>query len=211
MNNLPNKKTSQIQYAIFDVGQVIYPFSLNPLVSLLQSQTTTLELYQNSANPLHYNYNPYMKGELTTEEFIKDLCRFCHVVYTPDIASSLNEALHQGCGERFTETQEAITFLKQHNITICLLSNALPILSDTGKGIAAPEHTFTSYKLGLLKPDYRIYEAVKNTLNVPYSHLLFIDDKAKNVTAAHELGIHGIVFNRTTILSEIKSILLSEK
>ena len=152
-----------------------------------------------------------MKGELTTEEFIKDLCLFCHVEHTPNIASSINNALHQGCGERFTETKEAITFLRQHKITICLLSNALPILSDTGKGIAKPEHTFTSYKLGLLKPNYRIYEAVKNTLNVPYTHLLFIDDKSKNVTAAQELGIKGIIFNRATILSEIKSILLSEK
>lgn len=211
MNNTLTKNTSKIQYAIFDVGQVIYPFSLNPLKEFLQKHTSAIELYENGANPLHYNYNPYMKGELTTEEFIKDLCLFCHVEHTPNIASSINEALHQGCGKFFTETQEAITFLKQHHIIICLLSNALPILSDTGKGIAAPEYTFTSYKLGLLKPDYQIYEAVRNTLNVPYSHLLFIDDKSKNVTAAQELGIHGIVFNRTTILSEIKSILLSEK
>ncbi len=208
MNNTIAPNTSKIQYAIFDVGQVIYPFTLNPLKELLQTKTYALEEYQNNANPLHYNYNPYMKGEQTTEEFIKDLCLFCHVEYTPSIADSINQALHQGCGERFTETKEAITFLRQHKITICLLSNALPILSDTGKGIAKPEHTFTSYKLGLLKPNYRIYEAVKNTLNVPYTHLLFIDDKSKNVTAAQELGINGIIFNRATILADIKSILL---
>ena len=208
MNNLPDNSAPLIEYAIFDVGQVIYPFSLNPLKEILQTKTYALEEYQKHVNPLHYNYNSYMKGELTTEEFIKDLCHFCHVEYTPSIADSINQALHRGCGERFAETQEAITFLRQHNITICLLSNALPILSDTGKRIAAPEHTFTSYKLGLLKPDYRIYEAVRNTLNVPYAHLLFIDDKAQNVTAAQELGIHGIVFNRATILADIKSILL---
>lgn len=84
MNNLPDTQVPTIQYAIFDVGQVIYPFSLNPLKELLEKLTTSPSLYENNANPLHYNYNPYMKGEMNKEEFAKDLCTFCHF-HTPSL------------------------------------------------------------------------------------------------------------------------------
>ena len=42
---------------------------------------------------------------------------------------------------------EVICELKKNNIEICLLSNALPLLADTGNDITKPEHSFTSYKL----------------------------------------------------------------
>ena len=211
MNNLPNTQVPTIQYVIFDVGQVIYPFSLNPLKVLLEKLTDSPSLYENNANPLHYNYNPYMKGEMNEEEFAKDLCTFCHVPYTKPLAQDIQKALREGCGPRYEETTNAINYLKQRGLTICILSNALPTLKDTVAGITTPQYIFTSYQLGLLKPDSLIYERVRSALDVAYSNLLFIDDKTKNIEAAQKLGIHGIIYNRNTILDDIKSVLQVEE
>lgn len=198
---------SQIKYAIFDVGQVIYPFSLNPLCELMKKHTSEPELYNNKHSPKEYDYNPYMKGELSDIEFAKELCFFCRVPFSDEMLKKINQSLHDGCGERFAETKKAMDILKKHNIKICLLSNALPILADTGIDIAKPEYSFTSYKLGLLKPDPLIYQTVQQKLNVDFNQIIFIDDKEKNVISAQNLGIHGIVYKKETIIANINSLL----
>ena len=194
-----------IKFAIFDVGQVIYPFSLKPLVSLMQQKTTEPKVFINNHTPFQYDYKPYMKGNLTNEEFAKELCFFCRVPYTKDTLAEINKALHLGCGPRFAETQNAIKQLRANNIEIGLLSNALPILADTGTDIAKQEYCFTSYDLKLLKPDTNIFLKVQQKLDVPFNQILFIDDKEENVKSAQSLGINGIVFDKRNILKEINS------
>lgn len=170
----------------------------------MEKHTTEPEIYKNHT-PKHYDYKPYMKGKITTKEFIKELCFFCRVKYDKDILKKINQALHQGCSKYNQETLKAMGLLRKNGIEICLLSNALPILSDTGIKFAKPQYIFTSYNLGLLKPDIAIYQAIQQELNVPYNELLFIDDKEKNVTSAKSLGINGIIFNKNTILKEMMS------
>ena len=198
---------SQIKYAIFDVGQVIYPYSLNPLCELMKKHTSEPEIYNNKHSPNEYDYKPYMRGELSDIEFAKELCFFCRVPYSDEMFQKINQSLHDGCGERFAETKKAMDILKKHNIEICLLSNALPILADTGIDITKPEYSFTSYKLGLLKPDPLIYQTVQQKLNVGFNQIIFIDDKEKNVISAQNLGIHGIVYKKETIIANINSLL----
>jgi HAD superfamily hydrolase (TIGR01509 family) len=101
--------------------------------------------------------------------------------------------------------------LKKNDIEICLLSNALPLLADTGSDIVKPEYSFTSYKLGLLKPDPLIYQTVQQKLGVEFNQLIFIDDKEKNVLSAQNLGIHGIVYKKETIIANINSLLSTPK
>lgn len=198
---------NNIKYAVFDVGQVIYPYSLNPLCELMKSHTTEPNIYTNKHSPKEYDYKPYMKGEMSDIEFAKELCFFCRVPYSDDMFQKINQALHEGCGERFAETKKAMEILRNNNIEICLLSNALPLLADTGNDITKPEHSFPSYKLGLLKPDPLIYQTIQQKLGVDFNQIIFIDDKEKNVLSAQNLGIHGIVYNKDTILANIKSLL----
>ncbi len=47
-----------------------------------------------------------------------------------------------------------------------------------------------SARLGLAKPDPAIYERALAVLGVPAAEAFFIDDQAKNVTAAAEVGLH---------------------
>ncbi len=97
-----------------------------------------------------------------------------------------------------------ISELKLKGIEVCLLSNALPNLFDTAKGLAADDKIFVSYELGLLKPDVEIYKQVLRLLRAKPEEVIFIDDKLKNVEAAKLIGINGIVFNKDTIVEDMR-------
>jgi HAD superfamily hydrolase (TIGR01509 family) len=56
------------------------------------------------------------------------------------------------------------------------------------------ERLFVSYEIGLIKPDGGIYQYVLDHVDVPAQRILFIDDLEKNIQAAREVGMHGIVF-----------------
>jgi HAD superfamily hydrolase (TIGR01509 family) len=47
---------------------------------------------------------------------------------------------------------------------------------------------------GLRKPDKRVYLEATRQLKVDPTHCIFIDDRSKNVEAAVEVGMVGIVF-----------------
>lgn len=193
----------QIKYAIFDVGNTIYPFALTPLIEYMRQETTEPHIFADNHSPRFYDYNPYMKGELTDVEFAEELCFFCRVPYHKNRLAEISTALHQGCGNRFAETIKAMHKLKQNGTEICLLSNALPLLADTGADLAKPQYAFSSYDLGLLKPNPEIFQVVMDKLHTSPEKILFIDDKKKNVTTAQKLGINGIVYTPNTILKEL--------
>lgn len=193
----------QIKYAIFDVGQTIYPFTLQPLIEYMKKETAEPEVFAHHHTPRFYDYNPYMKGEMTDAEFAEELCFFCRVPYHKNRLAEINTALHKGCGTRFPQTIKAMNILRRHKAEICLLSNALPLLADTGADIAKPELAFTSYDLGLLKPDTAIFQTVLHKLNTTPEQTLFFDDKLANVNAAQSLGMNGIVYRPETVLKEL--------
>ena len=178
-----------IKFCIFDVGQVCYPYSLEPLNQLLR------------------DYNSFMKGETDFTAFCKNLCSHCGIVYSKDIEQSVDNAMHQGVGPFYEETLETMSWLRKEGIEIGLLSNALPNLADTGQTLAAEDKIFVSYELGLLKPDKAIYQSVLAKLNAKPEEVIFIDDKRENVEAAKSLGINGIVFDRNTISRQIKTLI----
>lgn len=47
---------------------------------------------------------------------------------------------------------------------------------------------------GIAKPDPAIYRLAAERAGLPLSALVFVDDKALNVAAAEELGMHGVVY-----------------
>ena len=51
-----------------------------------------------------------------------------------------------------------------------------------------------SYQEKLLKPDRQIYELIVNKYNLNKDETLFFDDKQKNVDAACNFGIKGVLF-----------------
>lgn len=63
--------------------------------------------------------------------------------------------------------------------------------------------TFLSYKMGLWKPDYKIYDAVINKIGLKPQEVLFLDDNQDNIDAASDLGIQCIKINPPECFTEI--------
>lgn len=65
-----------------------------------------------------------------------------------------------------------------------------------------------SYEVNMIKPDPRIYELACSRLSVEPESVILVDDIERNVTAALELGMQGIVYrNFNDFQKEITSLL----
>lgn len=198
---------NKIKYCIFDVGQVCYPYSLEPLNQYCYEKSQNKKEFISKGGVKGFDYKPFMKGEIDFSEFCRKLCAFCDFAYVPEIEAEINEAMHKGVGEMYPETLKVINFLKHQNIEVCLLSNALPNLANTAAGLTCKKNIFVSYELGLLKPDVKIYQMVLQKLNALPKEVIFVDDKLKNVEAAESIGIHAIVFDRDSIAQKVAELL----
>ena len=198
---------SKIKYCIWDVGNVIYNYSLDPLHNYFASETSDQSSFNQKKGT--FNYNEYMKGNVEWNDFCKGLCEFYSVPYSKNKNTSINKALHQGIGQYFPETRKTQEYLASKGIENCILSNALPILANSNNAldIIKKENVFCSFELGLLKPDPEIYKKVAKKLKCDLSEIIFIDDKPKNTKSAADLGIHAITFNSSTIENDVKRIL----
>ena len=63
--------------------------------------------------------------------------------------------------------------------------------------------TFLSYKMGLWKPDYKIYDAAISNIGCKPEEILFLDDNQDNIDAATDLGIQCIKINPPDCFTEI--------
>lgn len=196
-----------IKYCVWDVGQVVYPFSLDYLDEWAFSKTVDKADFQNKGGVKTFDYNPYMLGKEDDAAFCENLCLEYNIPFEKQTVFEISQALHQGVGKFFDETIETMKILSQKGIQNCILSNALPMLEDTAAHLVAKNYLFTSYQLGLLKPNPEIYEKVRQCLGCGFEEIIFVDDKKRNVLSAKNLGIHGIVFNPKTIKNDCELII----
>lgn len=198
----------KIKFCVWDVGQVIYKYSLQDLNDFMKSNSKNLDMFEKNQGVLRFDYNPFMRGEVDFAFICRQLCQWCGVEYYPGIVDEMDAAFHDGVGDFFEPTKKLMKEMKQSGIKNCILSNALSNLKDTANifGLVDEAQVFCSSDLGLLKPAPKIYEKVRDILGCEYHEMIFIDDKVKNVEAALALGIHAIIFDEKTIEVEINKI-----
>jgi len=64
------------------------------------------------------------------------------------------------------------------------------------------EWSFVSCELGLRKPDPRVYHEVVRRLAVAPERCVFVDDRERNVAAAREAGMVGVLFEGAKPMEE---------
>ena len=60
--------------------------------------------------------------------------------------------------------------------------------------LAAFDHRTWSHALKLAKPETAIYRHAAEGLQTPPAHILFVDDKPENITAAIDAGMQAIQY-----------------
>ena len=93
--------------------------------------------------------------------------------------------------------------------TVCCLSNTNAVhwkrLSGHLGLADCFHHCFASHKTGFLKPDAEAFGHVVETLGVPASSILFLDDLPQNVKAAQMSGLSALHVNRPEEIEHLLS------
>jgi epoxide hydrolase-like predicted phosphatase len=72
------------------------------------------------------------------------------------------------------------------------------------------DHILISAELGVAKPDYRIYDILRQRIGCEFSEIVFVDDFLHNIEAAKQLGIQALHFQTgLNVINQIKSMLES--
>lgn len=194
-----------IKYCIWDVGQVIYEYSLSPLHNWCRIMTKNSHP---STLPIGlFSFDAYMAGFCDFSTMCRELCAFYEIDYKSSNDEVINRLLHAGVGNFIAETAEMRRCLSEQGISNGVLSNALPCLADTLTcDDVDRRYVFTSYQWHLLKPDLRIFQRLAVELDCLPQQIIFVDDKPENIQAAKFVGIHGICFRRDDLKKELSKL-----
>jgi 2-haloacid dehalogenase len=178
---------------VFDLGGVLVHWDPRLLYrKLLPSEDAVERFLATVCTP---EWNERMDAGLSLDQGIAErIERFPH-----------HEPLIRAYGERFAEmmlpmpgTIALLDELRTRDVALYALSNW------AAETFAATRHLFPfldgfdglviSGKIGVAKPDPRIFSHLLDAHRLDARELLFVDDRAKNVEAARAVGIEGVLF-----------------
>src|SRR5205823_14768556 len=117
-------------------------------------------------------------------------------------------------GDLRPEMVEALRLIKSQFKTGCITNNlpANAIGSASGRSLYVAEvmvlfdHVIESAKIGLRKPDPRIYKLMVETLKVDPKKCVYLDDLGVNLKPAREMGMTTIkVINAAQAINELEA------
>ncbi|MEV4165671.1 HAD-IA family hydrolase [Nonomuraea dietziae] len=107
------------------------------------------------------------------------------------------------------EEVRALLAKAQERVPLILLTNAMDTLEEHLDRLGLTyfaDAVVSSARVGLAKPDPRIYELAAQVAGVAPSRCLFVDDRLENVEAARALGMIGIHFTEAGDLARALSL-----
>ena len=192
----------KIEKVIFDLGKVLVKFDPSNLFNkLFKTEDEVHYFYKNICTwEWHVNQDLVYDTDQATLDKIKEY---------PDYKEAI-EAFYGRFQEMITGTyDENINIalnLKKKQIPIYVLSNfpgkQFDIYMSKNKFLRHFDDMIISGKVGLKKPDPRIYELAKKNFNCEPQSTLFIDDRPENTKAAEDLGFKTITLDDPYKLSE---------
>ncbi|XP_008570930.1 PREDICTED: acyl-CoA dehydrogenase family member 10 [Galeopterus variegatus] len=155
----------------------------------------------------------FIRGEITTEEFLKEFGRLCSEISKTSVPvdSFFSLLTSERVAKQFPVMTEAITQIRAKGLQTAVLSNNFCLPS--GKSFFPLDRkqfdvVVESCLEGICKPDPRIYKLCLEQLGLQPSESIFLDDLGPNLKTAASLGIHTIKVNDPeTAVKELESIL----
>lgn len=192
----------KIEKVIFDLGKVLVKFNPKNLFNKLFKTEEEISFFYKNICTWEWHVNQDLVYDTTkaTQEKINE-----HPEYEEAI-----EAFYGRFQEMITGTYEEnvniALNLKKKKIPIYVLSNfpgeQFDIYMSKNKFLSHFDDMIISGKVGLKKPDPRIYELAKKKFNCQPQSTLFIDDRPENTGAAKEQGFQTITLDDPYKLDE---------
>lgn len=185
-----------VEAVLFDYGMVL---SGPPDPAAWQRIRTITNLDE---APLHREYwahrHDYDRGTLTGEAFWHKAAAGAGIVLTPHQVAQLIDADTDLWSQLNQPMLDWAQRLQRAHIRTGILSNIGDAMT-TGltrrhAWLSAFDHHTWSYALKLAKPELAIYYAAAEGLATPPANILFIDDRAENIAAAHTAGMQAIQY-----------------
>lgn len=193
---------TQIKAVVFDFGNVIINIDLERSFQAFADLTFKSVPKIKSLFAEAEIFRKYESGFYSDDEF-RDVVRqtLSYPLNDDEIDNAWNALL-------LDVPKERIAYLEnlKFQYPIYLLSNTNAIHIEKCQHYFRTHHNITdfkklfnevflSYKMGLWKPDYKIYQKVLEDINLKAEEVLFIDDNHDNIDAAKDLGINTIKIN----------------
>ena len=184
-----------IKTVIFDIGNVLVHFGWREVFEEFGLAGDELERFAD-ATVRHQAWVDLDEGIITTEE--------AKEAYAKEVPEhrDLIERIYQEMDKMLIQYDYAIPWikeLKERGYRIYILSNWSKPAYDACQNTALSflprvDGVVFSYRELMIKPNKKIYELICNRYDINPSEAVFIDDTEKNIIAAREYGLHGIIF-----------------
>ena len=202
-----------IEAVIFDFGGVLTssPFEAFARYETERGLPVDIILRTYAANHLENAWAKFERAEV-------DIDTFDHLFATESLALGAEvrgrDVLPLLQGDLRPEMVEALKRIKAQFKTGCITNNlpANAIGSMTGRSLYVAEvmvlfdHVIESAKIGLRKPDTRIYQLMVEALKVDPKNCVYLDDLGVNLKPAREMGMTTIkVTSGAQAISELEA------
>ena len=186
--------TIVIQAIVFDIGGVFFEKS-----DALRTRVFThyhisedwLEKIRQTAL-----YQIYQEGQMTQEDFMN----YVDAWLTPGTGPAKDLFRDLSLARQLNQRLVDLTRRLRTRYRIAVLSNSDSFLEERLQYFGVWdlfEFVINSYRVRMRKPDPRIFQHLLHKIALEPENILFVDDKAANVTVAENLGMHGHVFSNT--------------
>ncbi|MDH2344868.1 MULTISPECIES: HAD-IA family hydrolase [unclassified Bradyrhizobium] len=188
-----------IEAVIFDFGGVLTSSPFEAFTRFETERGLPIDIIRrtNAANHLENAWAKFERAEVDIDTFDK---LFATESLTLGAEVRGRDVLPLLQGDLRPEMVEALKRIKAQFKTGCITNNlpANAIGSMTGRSLYVAEvmvlfdHVIESAKIGLRKPDPRIYKMMVETLNANPKNCVYLDDLGVNLKPAREMGMTTI-------------------
>lgn len=196
-----------IRHIIFDIGNVLVAFQWEKKYKSFCSSPEELERLA-KATVLSDMWKEYDRGVLSEDELMDGFIR-----NDPELESVIRTCLssYRGMLRTYDYTVPWIKELKQNGYNVYYLSNmpavAVRDCADDLEFIKETDGGILSYSERMVKPDPAIYYLLMERYGLRSEECVFLDDSEKNIKAARDLGMLGILFqNRGQACEELRKL-----
>ncbi len=188
-----------IEAVIWDFGGVLTssPFEAFARYEAEKGLPKDIIRRTNAENHFENAWAKFERAEVTLDEFD---ALFAAESKALGAAVSGRDVVGLLSGDLRPEMVEALRRVKAHHKTGCITNNlpANQVGSATGRKLYVAEvmalfdHVIESAKIGLRKPDPRIYTMMTDALGVNPANCIYLDDLGVNLKPAREMGMTTI-------------------